>query len=591
MNIPPFTAKAIVYGKAHPVITSVIAVLVLYGGYYTYGKLTSTAGEIRYVTATALKGTLVSSLTGTGQVSAFSQIDLKPKAGGDVTYVGVPNGAVVQAGTLIMSLDSTEAQKSVRDAQTSLESARLTLQKLKQPADNLSLIQTQNALTQAKSNQSKAYDDGYNSVSNTFLDLPSVMSGLQDILYGTTVSKLGQDNISAYSDMISRYDDGVSVSIYKNDVVTKYQAARASYDKAFADYKLSSRFADATTTVSLVNEAHAATKTIADAVKSSNDLLNFVKDRLIAHSQPVPAILSTHQTSLSTYTNQTNNHLTDLLNIQNTLISSAQTISEKTESLNKLESGADPLDISSQEISVKQRENALLDAQQNLANYYVRAPFSGTIAKINYKKFDSVGSGSAVATLITKEQMATISLNEVDAARVKIGQKATVTFDAVEDLAITGVVADLDTVGTVTQGVVTYSVKIRFDTQDSRIKPGMSVSSAIITDVMDNVLTVPNSAIKSRGTSRYVQYFDPPLTVSSNVGNQGTPSASAPLEKTVEIGLSNDTDTEIISGLNEGDQIVTRTIAPTAAAQAPSILNAAGVRTGSGNTVRTTTGR
>ncbi|MDD5433706.1 MAG: hypothetical protein PHE77_03610, partial [Candidatus Pacebacteria bacterium] len=61
--------------------------------------------------------------------------------------------------------------------------------------------------------------------------------------------------------------------------------------------------------------------------------------------------------------------------------------------------------------------------------------------------------------------MAEISLNEVDVAKVKIGQRAIITFDAIDELEITGKVEDVDTIGTVSQGVVSYNVKIIFDTQ------------------------------------------------------------------------------------------------------------------------------
>ena len=96
-------------------------------------------------------------------------------------------------------------------------------------------------------------------------------------------------------------------------------------------------------------------------------------------------------------------------------------------------------------------------------------------------------------------------MNEVDVAKIKVGQKTTLTFDAIDGLSIAGEVIDIDAVGTVTQGVVNYNVKIGFDTQDERIKPGMSVSATIIIEVKQDVLLIPNSAIKSAGEAYYVE--------------------------------------------------------------------------------------
>lgn len=586
--------KITAFARAHKVMSTLAIALILAGGYYGYHSLTSTAGETRYMLATTEKGTVISSITGSGQVSAYNQIDLKPKASGDVIYVGVTNGQEVVAGTLIAELDASDAQKAVRDAEVNLASTKLSLDKVLQPADTLSLLQTENALAQATSDLSKSYDNGFNSVSNAFLNLPTVMTGMQDILYGATLNR-SQDNLSAYTDMVKDYDD--KVLVFKSDTVAKYQNARDMYDKSFADYRSLSRLSSHDDIEKMVAQTYETTRAVAEAVKSTNDMLGFVKDRLVERSKNVPGTLTTHQNLLATYTGQTNSALVDLLAIQNTITTSKYSLAEKTESLSKLKAGADTLDIQSSQLSLKQRENALLDAQENLSHYFVRAPFSGTIAKLDVKKGDPISASTVVATLITKQMIAEISLNEVDAAKVKVGQKATLTFDAVDGLTIAGDVAEIDTVGTVSQGVVTYMVKIAFKTQDDRVKSGMSVSTAIITNMKQDVLMVPNSAIKTQGGISYVEIFDTPLVApvsgaASGGANASVPSVTPPRQQTVETGLSNDTMTEIVSGLTEGQQVVARTIVATTATatQAPSLLNAAGVRTGGGAT-RAVTGR
>lgn len=584
--------KILAYALAHKVISAIVLVVVLYLGYTGYKSLTSTAGETRYVLSSVAKGAMVTSISGSGQVSSFNQLDLKPKASGDVVYVGVVNGQQVNAGTLVAQLDATAAQKSVRDAQVNLDSTKLSLEKILRPADTLSLIQTENALAQASSSILKAYDDGYNSVSNTFLNLPDIMASMQDILYGTTINR-SQDNLSAYTDMVKDYDEHVLV--FKEDVVAKYQVARTAYDKSFIDYRASNRFLSRREIENLIIETYETTKKIAESVKSTNDLLGFVKDRLVERSKNIPATLTTHQNLLATYTGQTNSALADLLGIQTTITTSKYSIAEKTESLANLKAGADTLDIQTTQLSLKQRENALLDAKENLAHYFIRAPFSGTIAKLNVKKGDPISTATVVATIITKQKIAEISLNEVDVAKVKVGQKTTLTFDAIDGLTIAGDVAEIDTIGTVSQGVVTYMVRIAFGTQDDRVKSGMSVSSAIITNMKQDVLMVPNSAVKAQGNAHYVELFDTPLvaTATSTSGtNAGVPSAIPPRQQLVEVGLSNDTMTEIVSGLKEGEQVVSRTITGTGATatQAPSIFSAAGVRTPGANT-RTTTPR
>ena len=99
--------------------------------------------------------------------------------------------------------------------------------------------------------------------------------------------------------------------------------------------------------------------------------------------------------------------------------------------------------------------------------------------------------------------------------------------------------------GAVSQGVVSYGVKIAFDIEDERVKPGMSVTVDIITDAKQDVLVLPNSAIKFQKNSYYVELVE----LSEEIKLQP-----------IETGLSNDLYTEIVSGLKEGDIVVTSTI-------------------------------
>lgn len=586
------------YILTHKGITSVALIIILALITWGYDAFTNTDTEPRYVTATATKGAIIASINGTGQISASNQVEIRSKVSGDIVSLPTANGRPVAAGAIIAQLDAREAQKAVRDAEMNLQSAKLSLEKLKKPADTLSLIQAENALTQANQSKQraedelkKAYEDGFNAIANAFLDLPTVITGLDDVFFDSTIDR-GMQNITWYINQTSVQDatQRTKAVQYRNDFEAGYAASRAAYTKNFEQYKAISRTSDPQTIETLINETYETTRTTAETVKAGSNLIDFVKDALTQNNinASIPATVTAHKTTLSGYTGITNTHLSQLLAIKQSIRSSKETlanadrtIAEKTEQLADLRAGADQLDIRSQELTVRQRENALQDAREKLADYTIRAPFAGTIATLAIKRSDSVSAGTSIATLITDQRLAEITLNEVDVSKVKVGQKVTLTFDAIEGLSISGSVAEIDAVGTATQGVVSYTVTIGFDTQDERIKPGMSVSAAIITDVRQNVLTVPNSAIKTQGDTSYVEMFATPLE--NATGAQGAIASSAPARKTVEIGTSNDTLTEIISGLNEGDQIVTRTItasAQTTTQTAPSLFPTGGGRIG-----------
>lgn len=594
--------------KNHKISFGVVAVFLIIGGYYGFQTLTAVPAQASYVLASVQKGTLISSVSGSGQISVSNQVDVKPKASGDILSIGVKEGQEVKAGAFLARIDSSDAQKAVRDAQSSLQVAQISLQKIKQPVDSLSLLQAQNALISAqevKKNShddlAKAYEDGFNSVANAFLDLPGVVSGLHSMLYGNDLN-ISQDNIDYYADAVRKYDS--QVDQYMSDADSAFQKASDAYDKNFADYKSTDRSSDVNIIESLISETYQTAKNVSEAVKSANNFIQFYEDKLNERLLKPKPLADTQLASLNAYTSKTNTHLSSLLAIQNTIaaakqtiINSDRTIAEKTESLAKVQAGTDQLDIQLQELSVKQKANALSDAQANLGDYTVRAPFDGVIAKLNVQKGDSASASAAILTLITKQKIAEISFNEVDAAKIKVGQKATLTFDAVDGLSVTGEAAEIDSLGTVAQGVVTYNVKIVFDTQDERIKPGMSVTASIITNIKQDVLMIPNSAIKSSGNENYVEM--PNEAVSTNVASaiSGIALKISPKQQTIQIGLVNDSFTEVVSGLSEGDKVISLTISAqitTSQAQGQSLFQLGGNRPGgttSGATRASTTGR
>jgi multidrug efflux pump subunit AcrA (membrane-fusion protein) len=160
------------------------------------------------------------------------------------------------------------------------------------------------------------------------------------------------------------------------------------------------------------------------------------------------------------------------------------------------------------------------------------------------------------------------------------------TFDAISGLSLTGTVAEIDTVGTVSQGVVTYSAKVALDTTNDQVKPGMTASVTITASVDPDVLTVPSTAIKTDTSgSSYVQIL----------GSDGKPQ-----DVTVVTGDSNDTDTVITSGLTSGQEVITQTVtsstktATSTTSSSTSLLGGSTTRGGgeppSGTATRTTNG-
>lgn len=529
--------------------TALFGAILLLIIYYAYSSLSGSAVQNQYYLGSVKTGNISSSITGTGQISTPNQIDLKTKATAEVVNIPVKEGDEVKAGQTIIQLDS-------RNAEIALQSARLAYQKLVKPADTVTLLQTQNALESAKDANKKAYGDGYTSVVSTFIDSPTIINGLDSMLNGGGGFLSDEKNYST------------TEALLRNNAKLSYVRAKTRYDIVLETYKKLNTNSPKEDIERIVNDSYLVAKDIAQALKDAKSAADYLKQNGSTQNQTGA---STAISDLVSWSSTITSDLNSLTNTKDSISSSKLDLNEKNEALLKLERGADTLDIQSEALNLKQK-------QYDYENYFVKAPFDGIVAKINVKKGDT--ASGAVVTFITKNQIATISLNEVDAAKVSVGQKAKLSFDAINDLFIDGVVTKLDLVGSMNQGVVTYGVEITLNSHDTRIKPGMSVSAEIITDTKENILTIPNSAIKTKGKTSYVETFDSeyPATIK---GGSPIISSKPPRQQNIEIGITNDTETEVISGLKLNDVIIVRTTTGTVAKKAtPSAANIFGGQRG-----------
>jgi len=559
-----------------------ILLIIIIAGFFGYRAVTNKSTAPRYSLAAVEKGTLIVSVSGSGQVSALNQVNVKPEVSGKIVSLNVANGEKVKVGSLLFAIDKTDYQKAVADAETALETAQLDLDDLLAPPDELTLLQSENALVKAEQSKKEAeenietgYKDAFYTVTDVFFDLPTIITQARNVLYGYDIAKseIGINdydwNETVYQNSFISSADRDSFIPFIESAENDYKIARENYDQNLIDYKNSSYNADPATISSLLDETVTTTEAIAQTIKSEINLLDFVTDYFTNQGLRIYSAITSYRSSLKSYYSQTNSFVQSLTSAQKSLQNNSQalidaeiSLKEKELSLADLKAGADELEIRSKKNVVQQKEEVLETAKQNLSDCFVYAPLDGLIAEVNIKKGDTVSAASAAITLISQQNIAEITLNEIDVAKVKVGQKVTLTFDALPEVSISGKVSEVDTVGTVSQGVVSYGVKIAFDTEEEQIKPGMSVTADIITDAKQDVLVLPNSAIKSQGNSYYVELVEVSEEMKQQLlaNTSGTILPTPPKSQPVEVGLSNDLSTEIVSGLKEGDIVVTSTI-------------------------------
>jgi HlyD family secretion protein len=197
------------------------------------------------------------------------------------------------------------------------------------------------------------------------------------------------------------------------------------------------------------------------------------------------------------------------------------------------------------EAQVKQAELNLEVAQQRLKDAVLTSPITGTVSELNVKVGEQVGTGGLNPAAVVADLSSfhiDVGIDENSVGALKEEQPVVITIDALPDQTLTGRVDYIAPTATDTSGVVTYKVIISLDKTDQPVRGGMSANADVITEVRDNVLIVPNWTIR----------------IDRQTGKSYVDIQRGDKVEEIEIvtGLRNSNESEVVSGLNEGDVLV-----------------------------------
>lgn len=498
---------------------------------------------------------------------------------------------------------------SLTQAKLSLETAKDNLNKLKL-SQEISLAQAKEANDNANTALNNAYDSALNNIDSAFAGYATIINNSQKILYlsdlivnqditGTDADKnLLADTSTIWNVEIPKYwkdiidgsnfdtsEDKTKLETLAKTATANYKNAKASYALNVVTYRTLSRFSTKEEVERFLDTSIDTAKYFTEMERSLNNLYDFWVTYNNDRKRTLYYNIPTYNLTLKTDTVSANNYLSSLISSQtgsygiDTLktslknsernlqtltnnqpldLKSAQiNLDAAQESYNKIVNGADKLDVKTYQIALEQANNQLNSAIEQLNNYYIKAPFDGVVGGILVKQSDLVAAGTSVAQIVSNEKIVEINVNENDTSKLQIGQKSIVTFDAFENFKIDGEVIEINTTPNNDQSnVVNYLVKIFLNTpkEDSDnyknfnlIRTGMNVSAKITIKEKNNILLLDSAAINENDNGYYVELI-----------KKDNENKDLITEKDVVIGLVGNDTTEIISGLDDGDQVAVR---------------------------------
>jgi len=356
---------------------------------------------------------------------------------------------------------------------------------------------------------------------------------------------------SATLSLMADFESAIAAGSDTTGIAASYQTAQTNYVIALSRLTsaLDTTSSVLTTIQTSVTSAQAslntqATRSLHDPFDQWRASLATLYTLVNSEMQRVSTLklkLSQATTSSNTLTDAINgSYVTAMQNVPATIDRTTQTVQSAVSAL-----AAKPADIQSAQNSVDSAQISVQTAQTNLDYAILRAPSAGVIQAIN----GTVGEPASTSTTIPVVLLAntgTVQLHgtvgESDVSKLKLGLVANITVDALgATTRMTGKVTGVDPVATIQQGVPVYGVDVTIDVPNASIKPGMSGTANVILVSRQDVLTVPNLAIRTQGTRRYLQVL----------------KDGQPVDVDATFGIANDTLTEVTGGgLKEGDLVI-----------------------------------
>ena len=461
--------------------------------------------DVTYAETTPIRQDVSNSLSGTGTLNPANTYTVKSLVDGKILTGGFEEGDKVEEGDVLYTIDSS-------DASTNLEKASIALQQAQRSYDKTVDLQyvraevdgTVSSLKVAKGDQVTSGQEVavIRDSSKMLLNLlfPAadaasfsvgqsadvVLDGTFETLKGTVTAVTGTDELSTGNLLVRT----VTIRVNNAGGLTTAQAATASVNGVSSIASATFAYqAERTLTAQAGGTVSAINVQEGDAVSKGDILIELTGDDLTE---------------------------------------SIQSASE----------------------SLRSAEISMQNQQDNMSNYTITSPISGTIIEKDAKQGDALTSGSTLCVIYDLSYLEmVINVDELQIGALSVGQKVQITADAVADKTYVGTVTRVSMKGSSSGGTTTYPITIRIDDTDG-LRPGMNANAEIVVAEANNALVVPNAAVIRGG---YVLVSKKSPSAANAVEDMDAPEGYVYVK--VETGVSDDSYTEIKSGLQEDDTV------------------------------------
>jgi HlyD family secretion protein len=459
------------------------------------------------------RDTILATINAAGRIEPEAEVQVDFEANsGVVAEVLIERGDHVTAGTVLARLEADDLELAVERAKVELARAEAQYEQLFRSALTEEVASAQAAVESAEANLDQVLaGPREDEIAAAQAAVESAQANLERVLEGPD-----EDEITVAAASLRRAEVALKEAqwaydqvAYRGDVGAMPQAsqleqATIDYETALANYKLAVR-----------------EPTQADIASARSQLAQAESSLARLLDSPTGAEITAARSQLA----------------------------QAEASLAGLLEGPDEAEVAAAQAGVDTAQVGLEQAELNLAKAWLVAPIDGVVTEVNVKAGERPAGSAAVVLTDVSAYHIDVEVDEIDIGRVARDQSVVIAIDAVPDEEFAGHVADISPgpIQDVSSGIVAFEVTIALDSDDPRLLPGMTADATIEIERLGNVLVVPNRAVSiDRSGVEPVAYVE-------KVDEEGNP-----VRAEIELGLRDETLSQVLDGLEEGDQIVIR---------------------------------
>jgi HlyD family secretion protein len=562
--------------RTQSIITGGVVALALGSGFWMLARRGS-AEETQYRTAVAAVRDLQQTVSATSVIQPFTVVDIKSRAGGEILTLAVDVGDRVRKGQLIARIDPTDSQTAFDQASADVASAKARITQ----AEQTRTLQSQTAvisIAQAEA-QVRSSEAQVRAAQARLLQAKD-QSDAQPILTNVAIEQAKADLETAEKQYI-QLTKGTDPQT-RQEAKTNLESAQASLQTAEANLKnaklnwerqkqllkkgfvaqsvVDTAEAQVTASQSQVDSAKAQVK----AAATRAETVGVGQEAAIAVAQA--RVNQAKQALKSAEANRVQISLRqqDVKNAEAALAQARASLAQATANLdaaraNRLQVDIRANDVETAKASIARAEAQLRNTTIVLNQTTIRAPSDGVVLQKYVEQgtiiasatgFSSGGGQSIVQIGDLSRVYVDAQVDETDISQVRVGQTVKIEFDAVPDQPFEGVVQRIEPRGVTDNNITTVKARIELKSPTPALRPGLNGECEFLIAEKKNVLVIPSRAVRNDKGKKFVQIL---------VGDEKNPKVET---REVKIGMETMEAVEVLSGVKEGEKIVTAIITP-----------------------------